>query len=326
VLYRSVDFGNASPSQGGQFLANLGVDPLYAGRRIEIRLDAPNGPLIGTLAVTATRAWHRLAPMSTGVQGVGGVHDVYLVGLGPPDGTLGAGAGVAVLDWFEFNRGAPPAPPTALVGNSQGDRVELRWQDNSGDETLMVVERSADGVNFLPIATLGANASRYTDVPPVAGVTYKYRVRAGNAFGLSSPSAAGAGTRSTRNPYALMPALDAYWGDAPVFPTPYTVGVPPGSHIAFLGVDFGAGGGAGASAVAVRMAAIYGSEGARVDLRLDDPSGPVIATLFVQASGSYGLFESVYAAVSGATGVHDVYLVPKDPNSGVNVAWMMFMQ
>ena len=102
--------------------------------------------------------------------------------------------------------------------------------------------------------------------------------------------------------------------------------MPPGSYIAFLGADFGAGGGAGASAVAVRLGSVYGSEGGRVDLRLDDPAGPVIATLSLQASGSYGTFEVVYAPVSGATGVHDVYFVPRDPNSAVNVGWVMFIQ
>jgi hypothetical protein len=320
LVYRAVDFG-AGLAPPDQFLASLAVDPTYARQRIEIRLDAPDGRLLGTLTTSATAAWWRFAPMSASLLPASGVHDLYLVGRGRLDGTLNEG--VAVIDWFKLNRAAPPAPPSNLVANSPGGRIDLRWQDNSGDETVMFIERSADGgATYQAVGALPANTTTYTDVPPQPGVVYKYRVRAGNASGQSGPSLSDAGIPGTQNPYTVMHALDAHSSSGPIFPTPWTVGVPPGSHVSFLGADFGT---SGATVVAMRFAAPFNSQGARVEVRLDDPSGPLVATVLVQAGGSYGAFEVAYAAVTGAVGVHDICIVPVDPNSGVNLDWVMFL-
>jgi hypothetical protein len=206
---------------------------------------------------------------------------------------------------------------------SSGGAVELRWQDNSGDETVMFVERSADGgATFQAIAALPANTTSYTDVPPEAGTVYKYRVRAGNASGQSAASIGDAGRRATRNPYTVMHAVDAESVVGPVFRSPYEIGLPYGSHIAFLGVDFGS---TGATAVAMRVAAPFASQGGRLELRLDDPSGPLIGSVVIQSGGSYSAYDVLYAVVSGAAGVHDVCIVPADPSSNANIDWVMFM-
>lgn len=74
-----------------------------------------------------------------------------------------------------------PAHPsnlvTSVVSTSQ---INLNWTDNSNNETSYTVER--DGV---VIATLGADVTSYSDNSVTIDVTYKYRVRASNAFGNS---------------------------------------------------------------------------------------------------------------------------------------------
>jgi hypothetical protein len=73
----------------------------------------------------------------------------------------------------------PPADPSSLGASAPThDRVDLSWSDNAGDETGFRVERSTDGSSFSQIATLGANASSYSDTGRAASTLYYYRVRA----------------------------------------------------------------------------------------------------------------------------------------------------
>ncbi len=77
-----------------------------------------------------------------------------------------------------------------------------------------------------------------------------------------------------------------------------------GAWIGFARVDFGA----GASRVSARAAAPAG--GARIELRLDEPlSGPVAGVLAVPATGHRHAWAEVGAELTGASGVHDLYLV-----------------
>src|SRR5262249_23886368 len=81
---------------------------------------------------------------------------------------------------------APPAPPAA-PSNCQAmatayNRIDLTWTDNSTDETAFQIERSTDGVNFAPLASLGTNVTSYPDTTVVPLTTYFYRLRATNAI------------------------------------------------------------------------------------------------------------------------------------------------
>jgi beta-glucosidase len=77
-----------------------------------------------------------------------------------------------------------------------------------------------------------------------------------------------------------------------------------GAWLAFDGVDLGA----GAGRVTARVSAPAG--GAVLEVRLGDPlSGPVAAELKMPATGDPHTWAEVTAPVTGAAGVHDVYLV-----------------
>ena len=81
----------------------------------------------------------------------------------------------------------PPTNLTAALGS--GPVVVLTWMDNAVNETGFVVERSTDGVNFAPIATVapraGTGGVKWTDNTVVAGGTYTYRVAATSVAGSS---------------------------------------------------------------------------------------------------------------------------------------------
>lgn len=90
IRFNQVDFGSGA----SRFTAWLGVPDLYAGQRIDLRLDSVNGPLIGTLAVASTGSFNVMAAQNTAVSGAAGIHDLYLVGRG--------GSGICNLDAFVF--------------------------------------------------------------------------------------------------------------------------------------------------------------------------------------------------------------------------------
>lgn len=80
--------------------------------------------------------------------------------------------------------------------------------------------------------------------------------------------------------------------------------VDPGDWIRVRGVDFG---GRGAVTFEARALAAVGD--ASIELRLDSPAGTLIGTCPVGASGAAGSWSTVTCPVSGATAVHDLYLV-----------------
>jgi len=77
------------------------VASAQAGGSMEIRLDAPDGTLVGTLTVPNTGSWETFARTEAALSAVDGVHTVYLVSA--DNGTYNGD-----VDWIEFfNPGEP---------------------------------------------------------------------------------------------------------------------------------------------------------------------------------------------------------------------------
>lgn len=81
----------------------------------------------------------------------------------------------------------PLSPATLSLGSVAGGAAALYWQDRSAGEAGYVVERSIDNVTFVPIGSLGANATSFLDGQAPEGTSY-YRVRAFDAGGWSTYS------------------------------------------------------------------------------------------------------------------------------------------
>lgn len=75
-----------------------------------------------------------------------------------------------------------------------------------------------------------------------------------------------------------------------------------GSWVRIRGVNFGA----GATAFYARVASA--GNGGNIELRLDSLAGPLVGTCVVPATGGGQWWTTVSASVSGASGVHDLYL------------------
>ncbi len=85
---------------------------------------------------------------------------------------------------------AVPAPPTNLT--AEGDHysyINLRWTDNSSNETQFTIYRHKAGESgFTPIANVPANTWKYKDTGLDPDTTYAYKVRARNRDGYSTYS------------------------------------------------------------------------------------------------------------------------------------------
>src|SRR5262249_56543835 len=102
----------------------------------------------------------------------------------------------------------PPEAPTGLTATPQASsRINLAWTDNSFSEDGFRVERSTDGATFTQIATLGANATAYSDTGLTANTTYFYRVRA--FFGAQASDYSNVAQATTGAPPAAPTGLTA---------------------------------------------------------------------------------------------------------------------
>ncbi len=95
-----------------------------------------------------------------------------------------------------------PAAPSNLVATPiSSTQIALNWTDNATNESGFQLQRSTNNVTFALIATLGVNATSYTDNGLTTGVIYYYRARAFNSKGNSALSnVASAATSPTPTP------------------------------------------------------------------------------------------------------------------------------
>jgi len=78
----------------------------------------------------------------------------------------------------------PAAPSNLQAAVVSNTRIDLTWADNSNNETGFRIERRT-GSTWSQVASVGANATSYSDTGLTANTTYYYRVRAYNAAGNS---------------------------------------------------------------------------------------------------------------------------------------------
>ena len=100
--------------------------------------------------------------------------------------TSGASDGVFV----HLNAAPMPLAPSDLLPIEINDsQIDLVWTDNSTNETGFIIERSLnDNLSFMPVGTVGANQTTYSDTGVSPGNRYYYRVFADNTGVKSDPT------------------------------------------------------------------------------------------------------------------------------------------
>lgn len=96
IRFMNVDFG----STGAQSVRiKIGVPKSNAGGRIDIRLDSPSGPTVGSVVVQTTGGYASFVEQVAAIAQTTGRHDVYLC--------VGSGWGVGQIDTFRFGSARP---------------------------------------------------------------------------------------------------------------------------------------------------------------------------------------------------------------------------
>ena len=100
----------------------------------------------------------------------------------------------------------------------------------------------------------------------------------------------------------------------------YIFDINDGEYIRLRGVDFGSKGAKQFSIIAAAAA----QAGCTVTLRLNSQDGPAIGTAVIKSTGSADKYKTFSAKVSGATGVHDLYLCFSKAQGDVRLDYWQF--
>ena len=87
--------------------------------------------------------------------------------------------------------------------------------------------------------------------------------------------------------------------------------------ITYSGIDFGAPGSTGG----IRLNYSKGNEGGRIEVRLGDATGTILAEFIPTRTGGWLDFQSALIPITGVDGMHDITFVGKDANGVLDIDW-----
>lgn len=290
-----------------------------ANKTIDIQ---SGGSTVGSVSYSATGGWQNWATVSGNVNLAGGDQTLRIY-----FGTSGQN-----VNWFQCT--STPSSPSAPSGLSatavSSSEIALNWADQSNNEDGFTVQRSPNGNgNWSTIATLGANATGYSNSGLSAATIYHYRVRAFNGAGNSGWSnTANATTQSaaTIDAFSVIQAEDNTSESGTQTETTSDTGgglnvgwIDANDYLAFENVDFGS----GAGSVNIRLASNASFSGS-IEFRLGGTSGSLIGTVATSGTGGWQSWITSTTGISGASGVQNLYLVFQGGSGITNVNWLQF--
>jgi fibronectin type 3 domain-containing protein len=168
------DLASTGASSSGVNLVWRDNSSNESGFRIERRIDtgawsqiASVGANVTTVADTGLRSWTTYE---------------YRVRADNPSGTSAYSNTVAV------RTASPSAPSTLAASVVSTSQIDLRWRDNSNNETAFRIERRIGGGTWSQIATVGPNVTSFASTGLRSQTAYCYRVWAYNGIGTSAYS------------------------------------------------------------------------------------------------------------------------------------------
>jgi hypothetical protein len=203
IGFRGIDFGEAGANK---LVLRLAVPDTSPGRRFDIRLDSPTGPIIGQHNPIGTGGWAIFADQTVNITNATGVRDVFIVGAGTVNGT-------GNIDRLRFLPVAPTQPRLTIAtdtGASNTDGITRLT-------TPTFFGLAADGatvtllVDSVVLGTATASAGRYLITPtsPLPEGTRSVRIEAvgGGVVGTTT-SAVGTIVIDTIAPASTTRSID----------------------------------------------------------------------------------------------------------------------
>lgn len=210
-------------------------------------------------------------------------------------------------------------------------RGEIMPQENTGSFTNHCGVASLKGHNYFFYHTGklpgGGGFGRSTAVE-------EFSYNADGSFPIIHHTDEGVQPIGTLNPYVRQEAETMAWGEGVHTEqilkgselAVYVSDINNGDYILVREVDFGSSVGGDSQSLNFTASAASALQGGRIEVRLDSPIAPPIATLVVPSTGGWEQWKTVTTSVSAVTGKHDVYFTFAG-NKGAklfNLDWWQF--
>jgi hypothetical protein len=330
-----------------------------SGGNIEICLDSPTGTIIGTATVPITGGWQTWTTVGCNLSGATGFHNVYLVYTGGGGNLFnvewfafqGSNGNTAGASYNSLSAGAMHLETCAEGGQDLANIDNGNYAVyNSVNLTGMtgfearVASAGAGGSIAIHLDSATGTVVGTATVPVTGGWQTWTNVNcslSSNATGfhnlyLTFTGGGGAlfnlqwfalqGTLPPVFPAAIYSAIsggcyatggEPGWGDI--------AGITNGCYTEYNNINLN-----GATSFQARVSDggptnQYPGEGGNINIHLDSPTGTLIGTCPVTSTGSWSTFTTVTCNVSGASGVHNVYMVFTGPSGWLfNLEWFNF--
>jgi len=178
------------------------------------------------------------------------------------------------------------------------------------DGTKVVVAYNEDPAANAFQVQWGTQAFTYT-LPSLSGATFTWSGTAVGSYTVAAKTKIQASSFSSVSGLQTESCTDANGG--------FDVGwIDGGDYAVYKNIDFAT----GVTGVDLRVASA--GNGGSAEFHLDSPTGTLVATATIPITGGWQTWTTSSAVASGATGVHDLYLVFKGTSSVGNINWFQF--
>jgi glucosylceramidase len=218
------------------------------------------------------------------------------------------GAVTKDIEYYTLGHYSKYALPGAVrIYSSNANGIDdVAFQNPDGSKALIAFNNTGSSQNFK--VQWGTQNFSYT-LPSYAAATFTWSGSQAGQANVSATSQIQASSYSSETGLETETTSDTTGG--------YDLGyLTNGATVVYKNVDFGT----GISSVSVREASDT-SGGATATFYLDSPTGTPIATVSLSSTGGWQNWQTATGSVSGAAGVHDLYIVF---TSGANVNWYQF--
>ncbi len=186
---------------------------------------------------------------------------------------------------------------TSAYLNTDGSKALVAFNDTSSSQSFQV--------------NWGTQSFSYT-LPGLAAATFTWSGTAGAQIAQSARTQIQASSYTALSNLMTESTTDANAG----YDLGWATITPSDTWAAYRNIDFGS----GISGLTARVATQ--NSGGALEFHLDSPTGALLSTVAVPNTGAWQTFSTVTASASGASGVHDLYLVYR--NQALNLNWFVF--
>ena len=208
----------------------------------------------------------------------------------------------------QFSKFVLPGACRIFSSNASGI-LSAAFLNPDGSKTLVAFNDTPDSRTF---EIQWGNKQTSYSLPGFAGATFTWSGTQNGGYTVLATNRIQASSFNSVSGLETEPATDTLGG--------YDVGYADNSDYAvYQNVDFAT----GIATVTTRVASA--SNGGTLEFRLDSPAGPLISSVAIRNTGGWQTWQTVTAPVSGASGLHNLYLVFRGTSSGIgNLNWFQF--